>query len=448
MRQNPTSGNPTRRSTREFLTARSEAENGHPNRTKGPAVGLKELSLEFPNLLTGRTFVEAAVNRLEAAVQFGVLLIRIDRFTEQEDALDREDATRLLLDTARAVDRICEPEAGFWGLIERDLFGCFLVEKPETRCLESAEEIRTHLALQRNDTLTIGITEYPLFQFSKIQTLKNARKALEHAAFSGTGGTAVFGADSLHLRGDRLYQRGDIESAVSEYKTALLLAPSNLNLHNSLGVCYAALGTFQSALEEFRIASKMGPNEVMPVYNAGLVFHMIGRKETALSRFLKAEKLGGNLFEVSFQIARTCQELNRLKDAADHFEKAIHLRPTSSVSHRLLGECRSGLDQTEEAVAAYRKAVKLNPQDAEAISALGVLFDRLGENPDIALLFCRHSVEIAPDNGLFRLRLAKLYRKHYRPAEATAEFDAAARLGWHSEEEPQPLYSHKTHQAS
>ena len=252
----------------------------------------------------------------------------------------------------------------------------------------------------------------------------------------------------LNLRADRLYRRGDIESAVTEYKTALLLAPSNLNLHNNLGVCFAALGIFPSALEEFRIASKIDPDEVMPVYNAGLVYLTMGRKETALSHFLEAEKRSGNLFEVSFQIARTCQELNRLKDAADHFEKAIHLRPTSSVSHRLLGECRSGLDQTAEAIAAYRKAVKLNPQDAEAISALGVLFDRSDENPEIALLFCRHSVEIAPENGLFRLRLARLYRKHCRPEEATAEFDAAARLGWHSEEETIPPYSRKTHRAS
>ena len=118
MRQNPTSGSATRRFTREFSTARSEPENGHPNRTKRSAVGLKELLCEFPDLLTGRAFVEAAFHRLETAIQFGVLLIRIDRFTEQEKVLGREDVTRLLLDTARAVDRICGPEAGFWGLIE------------------------------------------------------------------------------------------------------------------------------------------------------------------------------------------------------------------------------------------------------------------------------------------------------------------------------------------
>ncbi|MFW5810047.1 MAG: tetratricopeptide repeat protein, partial [Thermodesulfobacteriota bacterium] len=206
------------------------------------------------------------------------------------------------------------------------------------------------------------------------------------------------------------------------------------------------------ALEEFRTASRIDPTEVMPVYNTGLVFRMMGRKETALSRFLEAERLGGNRFEVSFQIARTCQELNRLTQAAAHFDQAVRLKPTSAIAHRLLGECRAALGRTEEAVAAYKKAVKLNPGDAEAISMLGVLFDKLGENPEIAVLFCRHSVEIAPKNGLYRQRLAKLYLKHTRPDEAMAEFEVAARLGCHSEEESEeeigPLYPRQTHRAS
>jgi len=436
------------RSTREFLIARSGTGHRDAGPTKRSAVGLKELSRRYPGLRTGRAFVETAMNRLETAVQFGVLLIRIDRFHHQEDELGPEGATRLLLDTARAVDRTCEPEGAVWGLIERDLFGCFLPEMPDFLCLETADEIRAELARLSENTLTIGITEYPLFQFTRIQTLKNARKALDHAAFSGPGGTAVFGADSLSLNADRLYQQGDMEGAVSEYKTALLLAPSNPNLHNSLGVCFAALGALQSALEEFRTASRIDPAEVMPVYNTGLVFRMMGRKETALSRFQEAERRGGSRFEVSFQIARTCQELNRLSEAAAHFDRAVRLKPTSSIAHRLLGECRAALGRTEEAVTAYKKAVKLNPGDAEAISMLGVLFDLLGENPEIAILFCRHSVEIAPENGLYRQRLAKLYLKHTRPDEAMAEFDAAARLGCHSEEEMPPLYSRQTHRAS
>lgn len=450
MRHNRESGN--NRTTREFLIARSGTGNRDAGQTKRSAVGLEELSRRFPGLSTGKAFVEAAMNRLETAIQFGVLLIRIDRFNEEEDELGPEGAIRLLLDTARAVDRICEPKGAVWGLIERDLFGCFLPEMPDSLCLKAADEIRAESAHQRENTLTIGITEYPLFQFTRIQTLKNARKALNHAAFSGPGGTAVFGPDSLSINADRLYQQGNVEGAISEYKTALLLSPSNPNLHNSLGVCFAALGGLQSALEEFRTASRIDPTEVMPVYNTGLVFRMMGRKETALSRFLEAERLGGNRFEVSFQIARTCQELNRLTQAAAHFDQAVRLKPTSAIAHRLLGECRAALGRTEEAVAAYKKAVKLNPGDAEAVSMLGVLFDKLGENPEIAVLFCRHSVEIAPKNGLYRQRLAKLYLKHTRPDEAMAEFEVAARLGCHSEEESEeeigPLYPRQTHRAS
>ena len=60
--------------------------------------------------------------------------------------------------------------------------------------------------------------------------------------------------------------------------------------------------------------------------------------------------------------------------------------------------------------------------------------DDSGENPEIALIFCQESVTLAPDNGLFRYRLGRLYYKLDRFTEALQEFKKAKFLGYDAPE--------------
>jgi tetratricopeptide (TPR) repeat protein len=81
-------------------------------------------------------------------------------------------------------------------------------------------------------------------------------------------------------------------------------------------------------------------------------------------------------------------------------------------------------------MAAYKRALKFNPGDAASLSALGCLFDEQGENPEIAVMFCRESVGLSPENGLFRHRLGQLYLKQNQLDEALKEFSEANKLGY------------------
>ena len=95
----------------------------------------------------------------------------------------------------------------------------------------------------------------------------------------------------------------------------------------------------------------------------------------------------------------------------------------------MLGKCLVMLKKVPEAADAYKKAVKLNPYDAAALSALGTLYDKVGENPEICLTFCRQSVSLAPDNGAYHKRLARLYHKYDHLEQALASYEKAVELG-------------------
>ena len=122
-------------------------------------------------------------------------------------------------------------------------------------------------------------------------------------------------------------------------------------------------------------------------------------------------------------------ELNQPGSGKKFLKRAAALEPTSSAVFRYLGECYTQLGNADAAIAAYKKAIKNNPSDAASLSAMGCLFAEQEENPDIALMFCKESVQLAPQNGLFRYRLGQLYHRQNRLDDALKEFKKAQRLG-------------------
>ena len=70
------------------------------------------------------------------------------------------------------------------------------------------------------------------------------------------------------------------------------------------------------------------------------------------------------------------------------------------------------------------------------------------EDPEIAAMFCKHSVEISPENGLFRFRLAKLHLKQNRLDDALHEFEMANKLGYNAVEYIESIQTRLTARAS
>lgn len=426
MKEKPPS--PGQKSARAFLFRKSGSAEGKMKPSpRLPAIGIRELSASFPRMGVGKEFIDEALGRMEDCLRFGVMLIRLESFGEKESG--KETALCLLKDTARSIEAVCTPAGGIWGLIEQALFGAFFPRGNESLCREYAEKIQAQLFCAGKKKLRIGISAYPLARFARIDTIRNARKALEHGDHSGSCPIRVFDAVSLHISGDRYYRQGKIKKAIEEFKTALVLNPSDADIHNSLGVCYGILGAQKSALEEFKTAAQIAPEDEMPLYNAGLICLQMGETGQALDSFFQSLEIKGDFFASLFRIAKIFLDRGQAEKSRVYFRKALEVNPESGTTFRYLGQCCLILGQEDEALAAFENAVRLKADDAAALSELARLYERRGENPDIALSFCRHSAETAPENALYRRRLGRMYQKRGLLQEALAEFEKAQTLG-------------------
>ena len=164
-------------------------------------------------------------------------------------------------------------------------------------------------------------------------------------------------------------------------------------------------------------------------------YRLTGKKNKALEYFLRAYSIDKDVFEVAFQTGRLYLEMEQPDKGMEYLKKAIKLKPESGSAFSSMGDCFTSFGMINKAVSAYKKAIKLNANDADSLSALGLLFDAQGENLDISTLFCRQSVEISPENGLFRYRLGRLYQKANKIEAASEEFEAAKKMGYDSTQE-------------
>jgi len=389
-------------------------------------------------MLAGKKFIDHALAKVNSSLKFGATVIRIDNIFHGNKESGKENTQELLVKVAKIIDSICKNEKCLWGQINHDMFGCFCFEENNNSCMELAGKVQKEVEELLNETVSIGMAFYPFINFNKRQILDNALKALDHAAFFGPGSSVAFDAVSLNISGDKLYQKGNINDAINEFKSGLQLDPLNVNIHNSLGVCYGVLGFLEKSKKEFETAIWLDSNEGMALYNSGLVnLLMDDNKDRALELFLEAENIEKDVFEVQFQLGKLYFESGKPEKGKKYMEKAVALKsesgkPESGAAFRCLGDCNKEMNNIDEAISSYKKAIKLNPNDADSLSTLGYLFDIKNEDTEIATIFSRQSVEISPENGLFRHRLGKLYSKQKRYEDAMKEFQKANDLGYDS----------------
>ena len=394
----------------------------------------EDLQTAIPGLLIGRLFLDQIYKYLKPLARFGAMVVKIDPENNEKDTLPEKQII-----VAKAIESIAKKEPCLWGQMEERLFACLFPEKDADACLKTAKAFQKSVSKPENTTVSIGIAVYPTISFEKDRIVENARKAIDHASFFGPNSTVVFDSVSLNISGDHFYQLNDIQKAVSEFLLALEMDPQNVNVHNSLGVCYGIMGDFEKAAAHFETAMSLDPNEEMAWYNAGLISKLKKENENALNFFLKAGALNGERFEVAYQTGKTYLDMGRPEKGRPFLKKAVTLKPESGPYLRFLGECYLELDMKQEAIATYKKAVKENPHDAASLSALGYLFDEQGENPEISELFCQQSVDISPENGLFRLRLGRIFMKQEKHRDAMAEFKKALELGADASEDMKTL---------
>ena len=175
---------------------------------------------------------------------------------------------------------------------------------------------------------------------------------------------------------------GKLDSAVDNYKKAILLNPDYAEAHLNLGNAYEDLSQFDNTILSYQKAITLNPNYSEAYNNLGNVYQNLHQFENAIKSYQKAIELEPDYAEAHFSIGLAYKELGYLEDAAEHLEKVIILKPKFIDANNFLGKILITLGRPDSAYDYFNQAIELKPDFAEAHNNLGVALQDLGELDD------------------------------------------------------------------
>jgi len=339
----------------------------------------------------GRQVVSSLRKKWRGKKQFGLLLLTLENTSADAEALGMGNLVRDMLPASASFIQVSPGEA-------------YIVfpELPTEKVAGIGKDIKQRLEKKYISlSVALGISQWPLLNYSKTGTALNCRKAVMHGRFFGAGSVTVFDHVSLNVSGDYYFDEGDYRQAVRDYRNGVLLAPDDINLLNSLGVALTSLNRIREAVVYFSRVLSIDPDNFMALVNIGFAQRILGDEGKAILCLEKASR--HTEFDDSTVVEELSLQLAQLYCGEQSYEKALTLllnlkRKMGSRQGctllMLLGEAYEGTGKFREAVPYFQQVVRMNPHDAKALSLLGKLYAMEEQGDEIALSLCQKAISL------------------------------------------------------
>jgi len=175
-----------------------------------------------------------------------------------------------------------------------------------------------------------------------------------------------------------VYGRSDlVTKAIQEYRLAIEADPTSAYLSSGLAEIYARTGRIRDAVSEAQEILKRDPQN------------------------LEAHRLLGHIYLRSLgDMQSGSGSDNVLKLAIEQYEQIVKLDPKSADDHVMLGRLYHADSNINKAVEEEKLAVKMAPDSEEAVTALALLYNEMGDGAKAA-----ETLSMVPEGA----RSAKLY---------------------------------------
>src|SRR5271169_4006647 len=210
---------------------------------------------------------------------------------------------------------------------------------------------------------------------------QHLRLGLEHDDAGGTDeAIAVFqpglaaveneppGTDSAEMisklrakLGDAAMLQGDFESAATNYRAALRVAPHLTDCWCNFGNLQLKTGKYQEAIALYLQALRLNSRHWAARTN--LAQALMATQQFILAKAVLLELKGERPQEsqISHQLGRTHFELNELELAIESFREAAALNPRDAESINWIGAIKQMMGDIEGAQLAYAEAARIQP---------------------------------------------------------------------------------------
>jgi tetratricopeptide (TPR) repeat protein len=198
--------------------------------------------------------------------------------------------------------------------------------------------------------------------------------------------------------------KGQLATAIADWKTALAMSPDEPKALFNLGVALAGAGQYEEALDPLRKALALKPFDA--------------RTQSSLGVALARTKHPGEAFE--------------------HLQKAIELNPRDAKAQGALGSLLVEKGNIQEAIPHFEQALQLDPKDADTQNNIAVALVRAGRS-EAAIPYFEKALEADPNSLELHVNIGLILSGQGRYDEAIPHLEKALSGGFDSAEAQRAL---------
>jgi tetratricopeptide (TPR) repeat protein len=266
-----------------------------------------------------------------------------------------------------------------------------LADKPENRPATINKAYRTLDQIINREKpaykhLDRGIALFNQGNFEKaLAEFKNASMLeLEWAtAFFWQG--MIYQEKENHARAEKLFNR--VLSLDGEYESA----------HYHRGVSRLKLGKFNEAEEDFNESIRRNPQNFNAYLGRGLTFKNTGKPEKAETDFTKTLEMDPENSEAFLWRGLTRYEKGQVDESIEDYNNAILHAPGNAFAYLGRGLAFNSLNDLDSALGDIDRAVQLNPHYAAAYLERGIILSEI-KMWETAFLDLNKSIQLDPGN--------------------------------------------------
>src|SRR6266436_4367599 len=199
-----------------------------------------------------------------------------------------------------------------------------------------------------------------------------------------------------------------LDLALEKNRAAVVAAPENPALHDTLGSLEAQRQDWNGSLGQFEEAGPLDPNFAEAHLHLGLTLMMQRRTSEALPQLMTAAELAPQsaLAQVEFAKALIANEENQ--KAVPVLQHALDLAPTYLEAKYQLGLALQASGQEQKAIPLFQDVVAADPRNAPALTNLGLALVQTGKSKEAIPLY-QSAIKETPADPLVHQDLGVAY---------------------------------------
>ncbi len=211
-------------------------------------------------------------------------------------------------------------------------------------------------------------------------------------------------ANLLYMKGRQMVMDGEFDKAIPLLEKAILGDPDNAFINHQLSELYLRTGKLEDAEKLGRKAVEKEPENAEYRATLGGILAANRKFEDAKEQYKKVGELEPGNQKAGLLIGILEAEAGNLEQGAKTLSKAIKEDEDNFMAYFYRAKIYLELEDINRAKEDLAQCLKLRPSFVEAGTALGLLYERLGEVDEAIKAYGQ-----IRGNGRFRKRLAQLY---------------------------------------